>query len=182
MPPELRTPRLRLRPLRPGDVDDVHRLAGDPTVSATALGIPHPFTRRDAEAWIAGQPAAWAEGREAVFGVTLAEDGTLCGATGLTFEPGKNRAELGYWIGRDHRGQGLATEAAAAVVAWGFAERGLRRIHATHLGRNPASGRILEKLGFRVEGRLRDHVVHRGAVDDLVLYGVLREEHAAGAP
>lgn len=181
MPPELGTPRLRLRPLGPGDVDDVHRLAGDPAVSATALDIPHPFERSAAEAWIAAQPRGWAEGRQAVFGVTLGAGGALCGAVGLTIEPDHGRAALGYWIGREHWGRGIATEAAAAVLAWGFAARGLRRVHADHLGRNAASGRVLEKLGFRLEGRLRGHVVHRGEVDDLVLYGLLREEHAAGA-
>lgn len=180
MLPELRTRRLRLRSLGPADVEAVHRMLGDPDVSGTALGIPYPYERSAAEAWIASRTTAWAERRQAVFGAELAQEGKLCGAVGLTVEAAHGRAELGYWVGRPFWGHGLATEAAQAVVDWGFAALGLRRVWASHIGRNPASGRVLEKLGFRCEGRLREHVLHRGRIDDLVMYGRLASDQPVG--
>jgi RimJ/RimL family protein N-acetyltransferase len=73
----------------------------------------------------------------------------------------------------------LATEAGRALVDYGFDVLGLERICANHLGRNSASGRVLEKLGLRLEGRLRGHVTHFGERDDVCWYGLLREERGA---
>ncbi len=174
--PTLETERLRLRPFRPQDAAEVRRLAGDPEVSATALDLPFPFEEGMAAAWIATHAREFAVGRLAAFAVTRRETGELLGAAGLMREPQHERASLGYWIGRAHWGQGYATEAAGAVVAFGFREWDLRRIHADHLVRNPASGHVLRNLGMRPEGVLREHVIHRGTVEDLALYGLLRSE------
>jgi [ribosomal protein S5]-alanine N-acetyltransferase len=172
----LATPRLHLRPFEMRDAAEVQRLAGDPVVSATALELPHPFLDGMAEAWIASHPELHAAGRLSAFAITVRGSGELCGAVGLTVEPEHGRASLGYWIGRPHWGRGYATEAARVVIAFGFERMDLRRIHADHLGSNAASGSVLRKLGMRPEGILRQHVRHRGVVDDLVLYGILRSE------
>jgi RimJ/RimL family protein N-acetyltransferase len=168
------TSELILRPFTLDDAPAVQRLAGDPAVSDAALDVPYPFEDGMAEAWIGGHAA----GTQAVFAATVA--GELCGAVGLTIEPAHRRAELGYWIGRPFWGRGYATQAAAAVMAIGFGEMGLRRIYATHLTRNPASGRVLEKLGMRPEGILRQHVLHRGRWEDLAIRGCLAAEWAGG--
>lgn len=174
--PTLSTGRLLLRPFHSSDAGAVQRLAGDPEVSATALDLPFPFELQDAEAWIETHPEGFATSTHAVFAVTLSATGELVGAAGLAQEPGQGRASLGYWIGKPYWGRGYATEAAGAVVAFGFEGWGLQRIHADHLAGNRASGQVLRKLGMRREGVLRSHVIHRGEVHDLALYGILRSE------
>lgn len=129
------------------DAADVQRLAGDPRVSATALDLPHPFEDGMAEAWIGTHSEQFESGALAAFAITSRESGALYGAAGLMIDPAHRRAELGYWLGADFWGSGFATEAARAVVRYGFEDLRLNRIHANHLVRNPGSGRVLEKVG-----------------------------------
>jgi [ribosomal protein S5]-alanine N-acetyltransferase len=112
----------------------------------------------------------------ATFGVVLAETGELVGAVGIRFTPANNRAELGYWIGKPYWGRGYCSEAARAVLAYGFDERGLNRIYAHHMTRNPASGRVMQKAGMQREGILRRHFLKWGVFEDVEIYGILREE------
>lgn len=176
--PELRTPRLLLRPFCPEDAPAVRHLAGAREVALNTLNVPHPYGEGAAESWIAGHREAWARGTEAVFAITRAGDGELVGAMGLRLQPEHAAAELGYWIGVPFWGNGYATEAARAVLAYGFGPLGLQRIYAHHFARNPASGRVLEKIGMREEGVLRQHVVKWGERQDLRCFGILRSEHA----
>lgn len=176
MQPELTTERLRLRPFLVTDAEAVSALAGDQEVARNTLNIPHPYDREHAEEWIASHRDQY-ERREAVtYAVTRTDDGALVGAVGLIMDGENDSAELGYWIGRDHWGNGFATEAARAVVEWAFRSLELHRIHASHFPRNPASGRVLEKLGMRHEGRLREHVKKWGEYLDLERFGILRSE------
>ena len=99
----------------------------------------------------------------------------MIGAVGLRIEREDQRAELGYWIGRPYWNQGYCTEAARAVLDFGFEQLGLNRIYASHFTRNPASGRVMQKLGMTHEGRLRQHVRKWDAFEDVEVYAVLRE-------
>ncbi len=172
----LTTPRLLLRPFAPADAPAVQHLAGNPAVSATALGLPHPFELAMAEEWIGTHEHAYAQGTLAAFAVTDRERQELIGAVGLMIEPEHRRAELGYWLGQPFWGRAYATEAAKAVVRFGFQALRLHRIHANHLAANPTSGKLLEKLGMRYEGCLRGHAFHRGSYHDLAVYGLLASE------
>lgn len=176
-PPVLRTARLVLRPMTPQDAPDVTKWAGDFEVADTALNIPHPYPDGLAEEWIAMHGRAWREGREAVFAITARADGTLMGAIGLAGIDARHRhAELGYWLGRPFWGLGLATEAVRAVLHFAFETLDLDRVFAHHFVRNPASGRVLEKVGMVREGRLRAHVRQWGRPEDLIVRGILRKE------
>ena len=155
--PVLETPRLILRPFTMADVSDVTRLAGDPLVAATTANIPHPYTERDAETWIGTHAEGFETGKLLDAAVTDSDDGTLFGAVGVQIRPTHDRAELGYWTGVPYWGRGYATEASRALLAWAFGERRLHRVLARHFARNRASGRVLEKLGMRQEGVLREH-------------------------
>jgi RimJ/RimL family protein N-acetyltransferase/catechol 2,3-dioxygenase-like lactoylglutathione lyase family enzyme len=172
----IRTERLLLRWFEPGDAMDVRRLAGDRAIAANTLQIPHPYEAGVAEEWIGSHPARRMRGEALVFAIELAEGGELIGAIGLELALAHRRAEIGYWIGRPFWGRGYATEAASAVVRYAFDELDLNRIHAGHFPRNPASGRVLEKIGLRPEGRRRQHVLKGDRFEDLIEYGVLREE------
>ncbi|HET7459072.1 MAG TPA: GNAT family protein [Gemmatimonadaceae bacterium] len=177
--PVLVTPRLRLRPFALTDAPDVQRLAGARAVAATTLTIPHPYPDGAAAAWIATHAAAWAAGSGAHYAVTDAASGALVGAASLALTPAHAGAELGYWIAEPAWSRGYATEAAAALCAHAFAALGVYRIQARHFTRNPASGRVMQKLGMRHEGTLRAAVRKDGRFEDIVLYAVLAPEWTA---
>jgi [ribosomal protein S5]-alanine N-acetyltransferase len=174
--PELLTARLRLRrPVRL-DAPDVERLAGDFAVASTTLSIPHPYPDGGGAAWIESLAPAYEEDRQAVFAITDRGSGAFYGAVGLTLHPDHDRAELGYWVGHPFWGRGYATEAAGAMLAWGFRTLGLHRINARCFVRNPASDRVLMKLGMRHEGTAREHFKRWDGYEDVNEYGILQEE------
>ncbi len=179
--PVLTTKRLRLRPFTLLDAPAIQRLAGAPEIAATTLRIPHPYPEGLAEAWVLSHRGGYERGEELTLAITRLEDEALLGAIGLAIAAQDARAELGYWIGVPYWGQGYATEAAAALLAYGFQALGLARIHACHFAGNTASGRVLQKIGMTHEGRQRQHVLKDGQPQDLELYGILREEFAGGA-
>jgi len=176
--PTLHTSRLVLRPFVRSDAAAVQRLAGAREVASTTLMIPHPYEDGMAETWIDGQAAAWESGEVLSLAIATEPDG-LVGAIGLRITRQHQRAELGYWIGVPYWNRGYATEAASAVVAYGFTELGLHRVVGRHFPRNPASGRVLTKVGMTHEGTSREHVVRWGVFEDLECYGILESEWLA---
>jgi ribosomal-protein-alanine N-acetyltransferase len=118
-----------------------------------------------------------ARGRATNFAVRLSSGSQLIGCAGLRdIDPEHLQAELGFWIGREWWGQGYASEAAAAVVRYGFGNLGLNRICAHHMVRNPAAGKVLERIGMQREGLLRQRVRKWGNYEDVVVYATLRED------
>lgn len=158
------------------DAAEVQRLAGDREVASTTLLIPHPYADGMAEDWIATHAEQFAAGQQAVFAIVRQADQQLLGAVGLSIKVEHARAEIGYWIGRPYWNQGYATEASAAVVRYGFDALGLNRIFAQHMQRNPASGRVMQKLGMQYEGCLRQHVAKWDVFEDVAVYSILRGE------
>ncbi len=173
--PTLKTGRLVLRPFRIGDAPAVQRLAGDRAIADTTLNVPHPYADGMAEAWIESHRSEFLADRLAAFAITL-PDGTLVGCISLRINRRFARAELGYWIGTAFWGQGYGTEAAREMLRYGFQELGLNRIFAHYLDRNPASGRVMEKIGMQYEGHLRQHVKKWEKFEDLTLYGILKSD------
>lgn len=174
MQPTLQTKRLILRPFELFDGEDLRRLAGDRAIADTTLQIPHPYEVGMAEEWILAQRPRFEAGEQVVFAAVLRGSDQLIGAMGLVMEGKFRRAELGYWIGRPYWRNGYCTEAAQAVLEYGFQFLNLNRIHAYHFKRNPASGRVLQKLGMRHEGSSPQHVMKWGIFEDVELYGILR--------
>lgn len=174
--PQLKTARLLLRPFTPQDAPHVQKLAGHKAIADTTLHIPHPYPDGLAERWISTHAPRFRDGRGAIFAITLPENGLAIGSIGLVIVPDHQRAEMGYWLGRPYWGQGYTTEAAYELLRFGFAELGLNRIYATHLSRNPASGRVMQKVGMQYEGTQRQHVLKWGQFEDLKLYSILRSE------
>lgn len=178
-PVDLRTERLLLRSFRRSDIPQIVRLAGAREVAATTLRIPHPYTESDADCFLSAFEAECRRGRAAVFAITLNDGAELCGSVGLHIEAAHARAELGFWIGVPYWGRGYATEAARAVVKYGFETLKLHRIYASHFKDNLASRRVLLKLGMRSEGCARHHIEKWGQFIDLENYGLLATEYAA---
>ena len=177
--PTLTTARLILRRLAPTDAPDVQRLCSAREIARNTLTIPHPYPHGVAELWIASQHEKYAKGEEVTFAITSNVGSDLVGVTGMRLSLGEDRAELGYWIGVPYWGCGYATEAARAVVSYGFETLVLNRIHAEHFTRNPASGAVLRKIGMRHEGTLRQAHKKWGEYLDCELYAILRCDYAA---
>lgn len=175
----LEMPAFTLRPWAAADVDALVKNANDRRVWANLRDrFPHPYTREDAEGWIA-HCAARARPGEAL---AIVVAGEAAGGIGLERLDDVHRrtAELGYWLGASYWGRGLATEAVVALTRYGFEQLGLERIQAGVFDWNGASARVLEKAGYAFEARMRRHVVKDGRVGDVLLYARVREGALAG--
>lgn len=175
--PTLTTERLVLRPLRDGDAAAIAAGAGDRRVARYLIQVPSPYPVALARRWLRGRIEWWETGR----GITLAiadKDAHrgLFGTASLRQFARDRRAELGYWLAANAWGHGYATEAARALVDFGFRECGLARVYAQVLAGNTASIRVVEKLGMVSEGVRRQHVRKGHRLHDVMLYGLLRDE------
>jgi RimJ/RimL family protein N-acetyltransferase len=172
--PVLTTARLVLRPLATADAAGLFAVFSDPAV----------VRFWSAEAWtdisfaetaIARALEAYRDETEIRFAVELATTRELIGTVNLHhFFNQNNRCELGYAIASAHWGKGYASEALEAALDHGFREVGLNRVEADIDPRNAASGRVLEKLGFRKEGYMPQRWLVHGDYADTVNYGLLR--------
>ena len=176
-PFHLTTERLILRPFTLDDAPDVQRLAGTFAIADTTRVVPHPYLDGMAEAWISTHENPVEATLQIQLAVQEAVTGKLAGAISLVeISHQDSRAEMGYWIGQPFRGQGYCTEAAHALLDYAFQTLDLNRVCARYLKRNPASGRVLEKLGMREEGCLRQHNKKWDNFEDVVICGILRSE------
>jgi RimJ/RimL family protein N-acetyltransferase len=107
--------------------------------------------------------------------VTLKAGGRLIGNAGIRLNGvDSHAAEIGYELAPNEWGHGYATEAARAILRFGFEELGLHRVGAWTVADNTASARVLEKLGMTLEGRLRDYHRYKGRYWDVLMYGMIR--------
>ena len=173
--PTLRTERLILRQFQAFDADTVQRLAGAKEVAAGTL-LPHPYDLEAAAQWIAQQQESFAAGNAITFAIVLAEEEQLIGSIGVEIAREHELARLSYWLGTAYWNRGYCTEAVQAVLDYGFTRLLLHRIYAPHFHNNPASGRVLRKVGMTCEGRMREHYIRFGRFVDVEIYGMLREE------
>ncbi len=174
--PELETERLLLRPFVPADALRVQELCANPAIADTTLHIPYPYPAGLALEWISRHLANWEEGRSVTFAIVRRADSLLLGAISLGFDPANESAEMGYWLGEPYWNHGYATEAARAVVEFGFTELRLNRIMARHFARNPASGRVMEKAGMKYEGCLRQQQKKGDRFEDVRIYGIIKSD------
>lgn len=177
----LRTERLRLRPLCAADADSLFAIHADPEF-ARYWSSPPWTERAQAEQLIAKDQQDLAQGEHVRLGIERCADGALLGSCTLyKIHAGNRRAELGYGLAPWHWGQGYAREAVAALLDWGFGPLGLHRVEADIDPDNQASAQLLERLGFRLEGRLRERWIVAGLVSDSAIYGLLAREWRARA-
>jgi ribosomal-protein-alanine N-acetyltransferase len=174
--PKIETERLILRLFEPSDAERVRELAGEKEIADTTANIPHPYEKGMAEEWISAGRIKFESGECAHFAVVLKSGEKLIGAIGLVIDKGFNRAELGYWIGKEYWNQGYCTEGGRAVLEYGFDQLLLHKITSSHFARNPSSGKVMRKIGMKKEGFLKKHVVKGKKYEDLVVYGILRRE------
>lgn len=174
--PTLQTPRLRLRPLAESDVADVFAVFSDPVVmrywDGQLMGtlqdamryidhIHHGFRRRDFFQW----------------GIADAATDAIIGTCTLThLSTTHQRAEIGFALRQAQWGNGFGTETVKAIIEFAFATLELHRIEADVDPRNERSLRLLERLGFEREGRLRERYYLNGERQDAIMMGLLRSQ------
>lgn len=180
--PTLVTTRLILRPFTLDDAPTVKELVGEWEIAETTGSIPHPYEQEMAEGWISTHQEFFDKGEAVSLAITLKPEGTLAGTIGIHLNNTHRLAEMGYWIGKPYWNQGYCTEAAREMLRYAFEELGLNRVQAQHMTKNPASGRVMQKIGMKYEGTLRQSLFRWGKFEDAAMYSMLQEEHGAFAP
>jgi len=164
---------VQLRPFAATDAAAVAHFCGDADLALMTGLIPHPYLPGMAEGWIASHAAARRHGTAYVWAITLTDAAAIIGS--IELRPAHDAVDsIGYWLGRPHRGRGYMTAALRAVIDAGFAHLAGDEWHATHLVRNPASGRVMARCGmswWRNERRL-----HRGHDEEFAVRGITRGE------
>jgi len=139
------TPHLILRPSSAGDAERAFEIRSEWEVSRMLSMASYPPDLQVLRGWFADHPRQWAAGEAYRFAVE--ERGRFVGLVDID-GISEGQGKLGYWLDRSVWGRGFASEAAAAVVRFAFAEAGLRQLRAGHAGDNAASAKVLRKLGF----------------------------------
>ena len=163
-----------IREWRPGDEESLVRHAHNPNVSRNMRDrFPHPYTRADADWWIA---RAGGQAPQTDFAIVV--EGEAAGGIGFILQEDVSRrsAEIGYWLGDAYWGRGIATDAVRAVSGHIFANFDVCRIYATVFESNPASRRVLEKARYTYEGRLRRAVTKNGETLDALMYALITDK------
>lgn len=169
------TDRLIIRPFVEADAEQVQTLLQCRKIAANTISIEHPYPAGAAKIWILTHKKKWQGSEAAVFAICEKEHSHFpIGAIGLEINAKDENAELGYWIGESWWGRGYCTEAAQSMVDFGFSTLGLKRIHAHFMAKNPASGRVLQKIGMVKEGFMKSHIKKWGIFEDVVFFGAVR--------
>lgn len=173
----IETTRLLLRSLMLEDAKRIEELASDYEIAKTTLTIPHPYPQGSAVNFINSVLEAEKNKKLVIFAIINKENNQLIGVINLNIAEAYKRGELAYWIGKPYWGNGYGTEAAKALMNYGFNKLNLNKVFAQSFTANPGSWRIMEKIGLKYEGTLRQHVIRMGQFHDLAHYSLLKEEY-----
>ena len=155
----LETPRLILRPIEAADIPVFVPLLNDYAVSAHLARVPHPYTEKDAHDFLKKMAGSAPSGGDYAFAIVRNNDNAYIGGCGVHPSLGW---EIGYWLGRAFWGQGYASEAVLRLIRFAFEELGAGKLKAEWFNGNPASGRVLAKLGFMATGETMSNALARG--------------------
>jgi len=174
--PTLVTERLKLRQFDLFDKKRLKEIANSREI-ASGTFIPYPYEEDFAEDFIESQFRDYKKGSLINFAVVLQDSDLLIGSMGISINNKLNEGEMGFWIGVDYWGNGYCTEAAKSVLHYGFSIRKLDRIYAFHFSDNDASGRVLQKIGMKFEGKRKKEYWHRGKLKDTVHFGIYKSDY-----
>ncbi|MGG3801963.1 GNAT family protein [Metabacillus fastidiosus] len=109
--------------------------------------------------------------------IVLRDNSLVVGTMTLRVDKQHNKGELAYWVGKNYWGNGYATEAARAIMNFGFKELILNRIWAMALSKNPASIKVMKKVGMEIEGTLKQPILQAEVYEDVEVYGVIKSDY-----
>jgi len=165
----IKSRRFVLRPYRKSDALSLAGNINDKTISQNTLGVPFPYTLRDARQWIAKCMKENRKKTPETMSFVVDINGEVAGAIGFHHLVKGHKAEVGYWLARKYWNKGIMTDALKLLTDFGFRKLGLRRIYAHVFIHNRGSMRVLEKCGYKREG-IRKNVVKKGnkLIDDVI--------------
>lgn len=167
------TERLILRLFQKSDAEAVTKYCNNYNIYRNTLYLPYPYSTDDALTWMENHLKNFEADRSYELAITDKESGELYGAIALSNNQRFKNGEIAYWVGEEFWGNGYATEAAQAMLQFAFNEKDYHKVFARCFTSNPASGRVLEKLGMKEEGVLKDHVIKENQFEDLAHYGII---------
>jgi len=175
--PTLETDRLKIRKLTLQDAEDMFEYASNPEVTKYVMWETHK-TIEDTKNFIHFVLDQYCSANVAPLGVELKETGKLIGTIDFVWwRPEHKSAEIGYVISHHHWGKGICTEAAKALIHFGFKQMDLVRIQARCFVENESSARVMEKCGMLFEGIMRKSLYLKGKHRDIKIYSILKEEY-----
>lgn len=158
------------------DLDRLIALGNDAAVARFMSDLfPHPYTREAGEKFI-----QWTIQNCPAYIRTILVDGQIAGSIGIHPQSDilRSNAEIGYWLGKEYWGKQIATEAVGKIVPLGFEQYPhIQRIFGRVFGQNPASQKVLEKNGFRLEATFQGTLTKQGVPDDELIYGIRRSDY-----
>ena len=174
----IRTKRFIIRPFKSLDAEKVYEACNDFEISKTTLGIPFPYTLEDAKNFIEYTKNAINDKKSYELAICLKEDiNEVVGCVSLMgIKRPSNRAELAYWVAKKYWNKGIATEAAKAMIEYGFNTLHLNSIFARFLNNNPSSGKVMQKIGMKYVGEMREHEFKNGKYYNVSFYEILRSD------
>lgn len=177
--PALETERLLLRKLVMEDAEEGFKYASEPSVSRFMPWGEHK-TIDDSKGFLASILEAYERQQKLTWAIQLKQTGKMIGTIDyVSWQPKRSKAEIAYTLSHEYWGRGLMKEAADGLLAFGFKEMGLNKIEAPIMLENTQSRRLAEKLGMKLEGVARDHMVIKGKFVDLAMYAILKREFSA---
>ncbi|WP_440118966.1 GNAT family N-acetyltransferase [Paenibacillus sp. QZ-Y1] len=172
------TKRLLLRLFTRADAETVTRLCNDYNIYRSTLTLPYPYTMDCALLWIEHHNENFNADILYEFAICDRETGALYGAIALSNHQRHDNGELSYWVGQPFWRKGYATEAAKAMLDFAFNVKKYHKVYARHFASNPASGQVIQNIGMMKEGVLVDHVKKEDRYEDLIYYGIVKQEVA----
>lgn len=172
--PHLNLKSVTLRPFVLDDAMRVSELANCEEIAGKLSSLPYPYHVDDAKRWIKLLEQSFEDKTHISYAITIKNTGELIGEVSLRIDWKAKRAQLGYWIGKDYWNKGYGYAAALGMVDFGFTYLNLHKIFAIHYSGNPASGRILRKIGMEHEGTLVDHVYVNGHYENVEHMAIIR--------
>lgn len=179
----METERLKLRPFNRGDVDAVFAYRSLPAVARYLFDDPMSHEEcAEAVRLRAGQIAFAGEGDKILLAVERKADSRLIGEVSLIWRSiADEQAEIGYILHPEAQGQGHATEAAQALLAFAFGQVRLHRVYARCDARNAASAKVMARLGMREEAHLHEHAFVKGRWDEELIFSILDRDWSGAA-
>ncbi len=172
----LATARLILRPWALEDLPAFVRISNDPEVANFTASFVYPQPPNWARDRLNRQIEGFGDDRYS-FAVIWQRTVEAVAEVNISIDLNRNRGDIGYMCAREWRGQGIVAEAVQAMISWVFTiHPAVNRIQAVHFPRNPASGRVLEKVGFQREGLLRGYVMKNGVSEDVFMCAITRAD------
>ena len=169
---------LSLTEIRLNDKPSLVKHLNDESVYRNTMSIPFPYGEADADAWIdRNQKLTDTHGNHLNLAIRKSEE--LIGVVGLldVGPPDPHRSELGYWLAKPERNQGVTSRALSHFIPYAFETFALRKLTAQVFSGNVASERVLLKCGFEKEGYFRSQAIKNGTPIDLVAFGLLKDEY-----